>query len=107
MYQWYKNSTQCLAYLADVPDRSEAICSSRWFTRGWTLQELIAPSNLIFFSAAWSPIIYAERLVAEIHKRTGIPATVLKGADGFRSAGWCVALDIRGQNALTQCPFLF
>jgi len=43
MFLWYKRAEICFAYLSDVrsPVESE---SSRWFTRGWTLQELIAPA---------------------------------------------------------------
>ncbi|KAI0008105.1 HET-domain-containing protein [Xylariaceae sp. FL0662B] len=59
MFQWYKQSAICYVYLADVSadddpfsDSSE-LRSSRWFTRGWTLQELLAPRALIFFDKAW------------------------------------------------------
>src|SRR6187402_1883263 len=62
MYRWYKNSRVCLAYMADVHRDASVgekvveeanslrkypqFQTSRWFTRGWTLQELIAPSNV-------------------------------------------------------------
>src|SRR6266487_1057988 len=52
MYQWYQKAEICYAYLADVPadtnlqSEHSAFAKSRWFTRGWTLQELIAPSRL-------------------------------------------------------------
>ncbi|KAF2188751.1 HET-domain-containing protein, partial [Zopfia rhizophila CBS 207.26] len=54
MFKWYQNSAVCYAYLADVPSREEptskniAFAASRWFTRGWTLQELIAPLRVHF-----------------------------------------------------------
>jgi hypothetical protein len=55
MFSWYKNSAVCYAYLADVPPGDQSsFSSSRWFTRGWTLQELLAPSSLIFFANDWS-----------------------------------------------------
>ncbi|KAJ5590177.1 hypothetical protein N7450_004149 [Penicillium hetheringtonii] len=41
MYKWYEQAGICFAYLADVPQKE--MKDSRWFTRGWTLQELIAP----------------------------------------------------------------
>ncbi|KAL5356352.1 hypothetical protein BJX96DRAFT_171539 [Aspergillus floccosus] len=47
MYRWYQDAEICYAYLADVPPR-KSFTESRWFTRGWTLQELIAPSKVIF-----------------------------------------------------------
>ncbi|KAH6665614.1 kinesin light chain [Halenospora varia] len=62
MFRWYQNATKCYVYLSDVSrrpfdtdDKSNApwesrFRKSRWFTRGWTLQELIAPVSLGFFS---------------------------------------------------------
>lgn len=47
MYRWYQEAEVCYAYLADTQTKDE-VSKSRWFTRGFTLQELIAPSNLIF-----------------------------------------------------------
>ncbi|KAF4881437.1 Vegetative incompatibility protein HET-E-1 [Colletotrichum fructicola] len=64
MYHWYKNATVCFAYLSDVSpgvthDLSEIgseFRGSRWFTRGWTLQELIAPRVVEFYASDWSHI---------------------------------------------------
>lgn len=59
MFRWYQNSAVCYAYLSDVEDKEapEVAGSSfrrcRWFTRGWTLQELLAPEKVIFFSTSW------------------------------------------------------
>ena len=63
MYRWYQESMVCYAYLADVSsssiscknEKSEFI-ESKWFTRGWTLQELIAPSVVIFLNRKWQEI---------------------------------------------------
>ncbi|KAI1187385.1 ankyrin repeat-containing protein [Nemania serpens] len=55
MYRWYEEADVCYAYLADVSSLSN-FSDSRWFTRGWTLQELIAPSNVIFFDRDWQVI---------------------------------------------------
>ncbi|KAF8545565.1 HET-domain-containing protein, partial [Imleria badia] len=52
MYRWYHQSDVCYAYLHDVRDPSEFI-ESDWFSRGWTLQELIAPRHLKFFTKDW------------------------------------------------------
>jgi hypothetical protein len=54
MYQWYRDSQICYAYLEDVRLVYAGIAGkdlkeSRWFTRGWTLQELIAPSIVEFY----------------------------------------------------------
>ena len=63
MFRWYQNATKCYVYLSDVSTKKRkaniisteftwepAFRSSRWFKRGWTLQELVAPSIVEFFS---------------------------------------------------------
>ncbi len=52
MYRYYREAAVCYAYLCDVNDVSE-LAGSRWFTRGWTLQELIAPRRLELYTASW------------------------------------------------------
>ncbi|KAI0453539.1 HET-domain-containing protein [Xylaria acuta] len=59
MYAWYRDSAVCYAYLADVDGSPGAFEKSRWFTRGWTLQELLAPKNVIFFDGRWR--IFGDR----------------------------------------------
>ncbi|KAI2470929.1 HET-domain-containing protein [Annulohypoxylon bovei var. microspora] len=62
MFQWYKNSAICYVYLSDVStddtpfSSSSEFRNSRWFTRGWTLQELLAPMELVFFNMCWDEI---------------------------------------------------
>ncbi|CAG7566168.1 unnamed protein product [Fusarium equiseti] len=57
MFKWYRNSAICYAYLADVtPGDMSSFSASRWFTRGWTLQELIAPKSLTFYASDWSEL---------------------------------------------------
>ncbi|RAL05798.1 uncharacterized protein BO80DRAFT_371949 [Aspergillus ibericus CBS 121593] len=59
MYTWYCEASLCYAYLADVPPIADpfaegsAFRNSRWFTRGWTLQELIAPKEIHFYNRDW------------------------------------------------------
>jgi ankyrin repeat protein len=90
MYRWYQESGVCYAYLADVlfnpidqqirainPDFSR----SKWFTRGWTLQELIAPSTVIFLDQEWKEIGTKSSLQWMISEITGIPANILLGGD--------------------------
>lgn len=55
MFAWYKKSGVCYVYLSDVETISD-LPITRWFTRGWTLQELIAPRIVIFFNKDWEPI---------------------------------------------------
>ena len=56
MYRWYQRAAICYAYLADIEGEVITLHDlrrSRWFTRGWTLQELIAPREISFFSSTW------------------------------------------------------
>ena len=52
MFVWYKNSGVCYAYLEDVEVLAD-LPASRWLTRGWTLQELIAPEDVRFYNWNW------------------------------------------------------
>jgi hypothetical protein len=52
---------------------------SRWFTRGWTLQELIAPTNLVFFSMDWHPLGTKSELSSSLSSITGIERKFLSG----------------------------
>ncbi|KAE9375134.1 HET-domain-containing protein [Stipitochalara longipes BDJ] len=84
MYQWYKDSAVCYAYLADVrnsPDVISQFRRSRWFTRGWTLQELLAPSRIKFFDCNWSDIGNKADYMKEISEITGIDLYALAGGD--------------------------
>ena len=58
MFKWYRNSALTLAFLWDVLQPTlEALKLSRWFTRGWTLQELLAPIAIVFYMGDWTPFI--------------------------------------------------
>lgn len=53
MYKWYEASEVCYAYLSDVSPSAKKLKESRWFTRGWTLQELLAPTLVKFYDQDW------------------------------------------------------
>jgi ankyrin repeat protein len=76
MYTWYYEAGVCYAYLADVSSRNE-IAASKWFTRGWTLQELIAPSVVIFLDQNWRELGNKEELRMVLSSHTGIPGELL------------------------------
>jgi hypothetical protein len=91
MFRWYQNATKCYVYLSDLSAKNKeagdlsteftwepAFRSSRWFTRGWTLQELLAPSVVEFFSQEWERLGDKISLNSLINKTTGIPHQVLE-----------------------------
>ncbi|KPM41453.1 hypothetical protein AK830_g5053 [Neonectria ditissima] len=79
MFAWYKRSRVCYAYLEDIliPDVT-LLGLSRWFTRGWTLQELIAPSDVRFFTSSWEFLGRRDQLAKSISDITRIDEHVLK-----------------------------
>lgn len=84
MFKWYRNANECYAYLEDVASRDgvEAFGKSRWFKRGWTLQELIAPSTVLFFDRDWVDIGTKASFSRDIQKYTGIPSDILNDYRG-------------------------
>jgi hypothetical protein len=103
MYQWYRNSAVCYAYLSDVrpettykisdatdipahedPSTIAQIKESKWWTKGWTLQELIAPRIIKFFGSGsyrWIEIGDKSTLLDLIVQRSGIHRDILLGTD--------------------------
>ncbi|KAL6150010.1 hypothetical protein ACJQWK_02937 [Exserohilum turcicum] len=91
MFQWYKNAARCYVFLSDVSastststesvlcrDRNVSLRQSKWFTRGWTLQELIAPASVEFFSCEGQRIGDKTSLDQLLHSITGIPLAALR-----------------------------
>ncbi|KAH8684285.1 heterokaryon incompatibility protein-domain-containing protein [Tricladium varicosporioides] len=89
MYGWYEGSVVCYAYLEDVEyapimhvsasleNKYKAIRKSRWFNRGWTLQELIAPKEISFFNRQWRYLGSKGGLSPLLSNITTIPEDVL------------------------------
>ncbi|KAI0329303.1 HET-domain-containing protein [Cubamyces sp. BRFM 1775] len=84
MFRWYAEARTCFAYLYDVGDAQHELDAhpsafrlSKWFTRGWTLQELIAPHDLVFMSADWTYLGTKASLADLLEEITGIEAEVL------------------------------
>jgi hypothetical protein len=77
MFKWYHDAQVCLAYLSDVLDTQLEIHQSRWFRRGWTLQELIAPMDVVFFDREWAFRGTKESMATHISTITGIPRQIL------------------------------
>ncbi|ORY15390.1 NACHT domain-domain-containing protein [Clohesyomyces aquaticus] len=93
MFRWYQNAAKCYVYLSDVSTTKRKASSevfeyswelafreSRWFTRGWTLQELLAPHSVKFFSQDGKQLGDKSTLKRIIHEITGITTKALQGA---------------------------
>ena len=87
MYHWYRFSEACYVFLTDVPANLEkstaqqALCKSKWFTRGWTLQELIASPSIMFFDSEWGELRTKDSLGPLITEITKISREVLQDVD--------------------------
>lgn len=80
MYQWYQDSSVCYAYLADLVTPSpDGFRKCKWFTRGFTLQELVAPTVVEFYDADWKEYGTKLSLQETITEITGINPHVLQG----------------------------
>lgn len=85
MFRWYQQSAKCYVYLADVSDVDtqgtceESFRHSRWFTRGCTLQELLASTSVEFFSKEGHLLGSRHSFEKQIYEITGIPKAALRG----------------------------
>jgi hypothetical protein len=92
MFRWYQNAVKCYVYLSDVsspvldtndkPSQlpcESAFRNSKWFTRGWTLQELLAPDLVEFFSREGNRLGDKRSLERQIREITGVDISALQG----------------------------
>jgi hypothetical protein len=92
MFRWYRSAAKCYVYLSDVSSPAfgtndkfsqlpceSAFRNSRWFVRGWTLQELLAPGSVEFFSREGKRLGDKRSLERQIHEITGITIPALQG----------------------------
>ncbi|KAI1613042.1 heterokaryon incompatibility protein-domain-containing protein [Exophiala viscosa] len=97
MWAWYRDAAECYVYLVDVSARSqediapdnlrseatqatrEQFRKARWFERGWTLQELLAPRKELFCDNTWEVIAEKSDIGEELSKITKIPLAFLDG----------------------------
>lgn len=87
MFQWYRDAVVCYAYLSDV-ETLEDLPKSRWFERGWTLQELLAPRMVTFFKKDWTFAGTRDSLRKKISAITKINLQVFQNG---RLSDYCVA----------------
>jgi Heterokaryon incompatibility protein (HET) len=80
MFQWYKNASACYVFLSDLDSTSDnALTNCKWFTRGWTLQELIAPKEVFFYDKMWGYVGTRDDYSDAISSGTSISQDVLLG----------------------------
>ena len=83
MFRYYALAEVCYVYLRDVPAVSESSWTSSfgrsaWHTRGWTLQELLTPTTVVFLAQDWIVLGDRRALAAALERATGVPAAVLR-----------------------------
>ncbi|CZR59826.1 uncharacterized protein PAC_09720 [Phialocephala subalpina] len=91
MFKWYKDSTVCFAFLSDLPPSdpmsktkklpTDEFRRCRWFTRGWILQELIAPEAIEFYDQSWTLRGDKSSSKPQLFEITGIDSEVLVDSD--------------------------
>lgn len=90
MYSWYEDADMCYVYLQDFKRHGETLennfCEGyvsfkdcKWFGRGWTLQELLAPRRVTFWDCTWTEFGNKHSLHDMLSAITGIPDAVLQG----------------------------
>ncbi|KAK0718674.1 hypothetical protein B0T26DRAFT_741525 [Lasiosphaeria miniovina] len=97
MFRWYRDSAVCFAYLEDLPIGQGAATKlelerCRWFTRGWTLQELIVPTAVRFYDRGWNDRGTKAALRGAVSRITGVRLGVLLGEDLSRLGSIPVAV---------------
>jgi hypothetical protein len=98
MFNWYRDAHTCYVYLSDVSKSSfeKDFPACRWFKRGWTLQELLAPRDAMFYDRAWDELGTRSEHIDKISEITMIDREVLitptcgKGVE-IRLESFCVA----------------
>ena len=85
MFRWYNYSGVCSAYFSDIlSTESTDKTKSVWFTRRWTLQEILAPERVVFFNRDWVDIGTKPSLRSVFSEGTGIKKEILEGGESFK-----------------------
>ncbi|EJF60426.1 HET-domain-containing protein [Dichomitus squalens LYAD-421 SS1] len=108
MFRWYSDAEECYAYLADVPGGSNlhapnsAFRKSRWHTRGWTLQELIAPASVRFYSCDWEELGNRADLAELLADITGIALKIFTRETRPSEYSVCMRMSWASQRQTTR-----
>jgi hypothetical protein len=112
MYRWYQRAAACIVYLSDVDQFDmdlPQVRSSRWFTRGWTLQELLAPHYVVFYNSYWtrlgsrvmnSPLISA---ITGIHSKFLDDQSEIEHASTSEKMSWAAKRETTRSEDVAYC----
>ena len=103
MYEWYRAAEVCYAYMSDVGSGGTGFSDSRWFTRGWTLQELLAPEKMIFFDREWNRIGSKIDLRQSLIAAAGIQDKHLDYPEVRIFLFISVQIPMRGESSKAEC----
>ncbi|KAK1759798.1 heterokaryon incompatibility protein-domain-containing protein [Echria macrotheca] len=102
MFVWYAEAYVCYAFLSDYKSRLKlSECRPRWFQRGWTLQELIAPVEVIFYDSQWTPFGNRTELLDELSLIVKVDQQVLRRQPNVDSE--CTLGHCKGEAAIRNC----
>ena len=110
MFKWYKQAAVCVVYLSDCHS-SFVSGRPRWFTGGWTLQELIAPRAVVFYNARWERIGRKDEmpLIDQISSLTRVPKEVLRNTSrlcnypGAQKMSWAAKRKTSKEEDIAYC----
>lgn len=115
MFRWYGDAVVCYAFLEDLDDQGDlpitdpsVLKRCRWFSRGWTLQELIAPRKIIFYGSSWNKVLGddASTLLEQV---TGIASDVLRKEKSLAEVSvanrmnWAAARETSREEDIAYC----
>ncbi|KAI1175536.1 HET-domain-containing protein [Nemania sp. FL0916] len=115
MFDWYRDAAVCYAYLVDAADNltteseKARFSNCKWFCRGWTLQELLAPREIEFFSGSWTPIGNKRSLSMLLAEITGIDIEILldqkplSSASIARRMSWAAKREVSRPEDMAYC----
>ena len=115
MFQWYRGAAICYVLLSDVPadtvidSRDSPFARARWFQRGFTLQELIAPAHVVFYSQDWTELGTKVSLSRTLASLTSIDVDVLVGTRSIESTsianrmGWAANRKTKRPEDVAYC----
>jgi hypothetical protein len=116
MFRWYRGSHICFVFLSDLLSIERRFIADylprcRWFTRGWTLQELIASQEIEFYDRGWNLIGTNDSLLNLLVEITGIDVQVLNDSDLLqtvpvaRRMSWAASRQTTRVEDLAYCLF--